>query len=227
MSALELITAPTPRNVARDGILRARLGRSAIKRAAIVPGSGCADGPSGSDAINEANLSVAVSPGNRAKLAASCQGSTSSRASAERTLSRIPFLFSPIGANRKSSNSDPRPENLGVAFIWRDGIRWSSTIFPALARCAISGMHAAEATEQPECDENDQYQAERAANSGAAIPAIAIVAAAAAKQQDQQDDNQNCSHYPPSYLSQRGQNAKLPRVMTLLPSGHALGCSKE
>jgi hypothetical protein len=39
------------------------------------------------------------------------KGSTSSRASAERTLSSIPFLSSPIGANGKSSNSDARTEN--------------------------------------------------------------------------------------------------------------------
>lgn len=82
-------------------------GKSAINRAATVAVSGCADGLSGSAAINEAILAVAVSLGMRARLAASNQGSTSNRASAERTLSNIPFLSSPIGANRKSSNSDP------------------------------------------------------------------------------------------------------------------------
>ena len=41
----------------RDGILElAWRGKSAIKRAAIVPCSRCADGPSGSAAIDEANL---------------------------------------------------------------------------------------------------------------------------------------------------------------------------
>jgi hypothetical protein len=56
--------------------------------------------------INEVILLVAVSFGIRARLAASSQGSRSSRASAEMTLSNIPFLSSPIGANKKSSNSD-------------------------------------------------------------------------------------------------------------------------
>jgi hypothetical protein len=73
--------------------------------------SRCADGPSGNAAINEAKLCVAVSPGNRANSAASRQGSISNRASAESTLSGVSFLSSPIGANRKSSNSDPRAEN--------------------------------------------------------------------------------------------------------------------
>jgi len=41
-------------------------------------------------------------------LAASCHGSTSSRASAESTLSAIPFRSSPIGANKKVSNSEFR-----------------------------------------------------------------------------------------------------------------------
>lgn len=99
------------RAVWRGGILElARRGNSATKRAAIVRRSDDPDGPSGSAAINEANLSVAVSLGNCASLAASCQGSTSSRANAERTLSSISFLSSPIGANRKSLNSDPRKE---------------------------------------------------------------------------------------------------------------------
>ena len=45
-----------------------------------------------------------------ANLAASCQGSTSSRVNAERTLSSIPLLSSQIGANRKSSNLDSRTD---------------------------------------------------------------------------------------------------------------------
>jgi hypothetical protein len=109
--ARSFVTALTLSNVSRDGILeRARRGKSAIKRAAIAPGSRCADGPSGSAAINEANLCVAVSLGNRANLSASCQGSISNRASAETTLSGMSFRSSPIGANRKSSNSGPRSE---------------------------------------------------------------------------------------------------------------------
>ncbi len=46
-----------PSNVLRGGILTlARRGKSAIRRAAIVPGSRCVDGLSGSASIIEANL---------------------------------------------------------------------------------------------------------------------------------------------------------------------------
>jgi hypothetical protein len=76
-------------------------GNSAIKRVAIVAGSGCDAGASGSSAINDANRCVAVAPNNPANLAASCQGSISSRASADRTLSNIPFLSSPSGGPRQ------------------------------------------------------------------------------------------------------------------------------
>ena len=62
----------------------------------------------GYGAINKANLWIASACGRRANSSAACQGSTSKRASAERTLTSIPFLSSPIGANRKLSNSDPR-----------------------------------------------------------------------------------------------------------------------
>ena len=99
---------PIPSNALSGAVLElARRGRRATKPAAIVSGSRCIDGSLGSNAINEANLAAAVTPGSLANLAASCQGSTSSRASAERTLSRIPFISSPSGANRKSSNSGP------------------------------------------------------------------------------------------------------------------------
>jgi hypothetical protein len=46
-------------------------------------------------------------PRHSARLVASIQGSTSSRASAERTLSPVPFRSSQIDAPRNSSNSDP------------------------------------------------------------------------------------------------------------------------
>jgi hypothetical protein len=81
------------------------------------PGSGGADGLSGRAAIHDANLAIAASRGNRVNSSASCQGSTSSRASAERTLSSMPFLSSPIGANRKLSNSEPRGESEVVRVI--------------------------------------------------------------------------------------------------------------
>src|ERR1700751_2530144 len=105
MTALRLATAPTPDNVSRDGTLElAPRGKSAIKGAAIVPVSRRADDPSGNAAISEANLRVEVFPGNRASSAASSQGSTSRRANAERTLSGVPFLSSPIVANRTSTS---------------------------------------------------------------------------------------------------------------------------
>ncbi len=102
-----LVAALRASKASRCGRLEAPgRGKSAIKRVAIASGSRCADVGSGSAKINAAILSVAVSLGIRAKLAASSQGSRSSRASAEMTLSNIPFLSSPIGANKKSSNSD-------------------------------------------------------------------------------------------------------------------------
>jgi hypothetical protein len=108
MPARYLVASPAPISIVRDATLElAPRGKSAINRAAIDPGSRCTDGPSGSAAINDANLVVAVSPGNPANFTASCQGSRSSRASAEMTLSSIPLFSSPIGADRKSSNSDP------------------------------------------------------------------------------------------------------------------------
>jgi hypothetical protein len=83
-----------------------RRGRSAIKRVATASGSARRDASPGSAAINIRILSVAASLDIRARLSASPQGSTSSRAKADRTLSTIPFCSWPIGANRKSSNWD-------------------------------------------------------------------------------------------------------------------------
>lgn len=109
MPARNLATSLTSGDVPRNGILELCCpGKSEIKRAAILPESRCADGPSGSAAINEANLCVAISRDTRANSAASSQGSIPNRASAESTLSGTSFLPSPIGANRKSSNSDVR-----------------------------------------------------------------------------------------------------------------------
>jgi hypothetical protein len=102
-----LVVALRATKSSRCGALEAPgRGKSAIKRAAIASGSRCADVLSGSAKISEVILSSAVCLGIRARLAASSQGSKSSRASAELTLSNIPFLSSPIGANKKSSNSD-------------------------------------------------------------------------------------------------------------------------
>ena len=107
MTTRVLVASPRASGDSRCGALEALArGRSATKRTTIASGSRCAAVLSGSADINEVILSVAASFGMRAKLAASSQGSKSSRASAEMTLSNIPFLSSPIGANRKSSNSD-------------------------------------------------------------------------------------------------------------------------
>lgn len=108
----ERVIAPMLDTAVRDGNSGpARFGKSEINRAAIVAESGIDDARLGRAAISEANLRVAVSPGNRANVADSSHESTFSRASAERTLSTIPSLSSPIGANRKGSNSEPKKDN--------------------------------------------------------------------------------------------------------------------
>ena len=82
------------------------LGNSATRSPAIVAGVPMV--PSfGSASINAVNRTTAASLGIRARLVASCQGSTLSRASAERTLRPVPFRSAPIGAQRNSSNSGP------------------------------------------------------------------------------------------------------------------------
>jgi hypothetical protein len=103
-----LVGSPAPRIVRCDMMEPVSLGRSVIKRVAIVPASRYVVGSAGSAANNEVSRSFAFTLGNRARLAASCQGSTSNRAKAERTLSFIPFRSSSTGAKRKASNSDPR-----------------------------------------------------------------------------------------------------------------------
>ena len=70
-------------------------GSSAIKRSAADVLAPCAPGPAGRTEINETNCCVASSCGNRVSLAASCQGSIASRASADSTLSSMPLLSSP------------------------------------------------------------------------------------------------------------------------------------
>ena len=104
----EIGTASAPSNFAHAATeaLSPR-GRSAIRRSAIAPGCDHVDGASGSPAIKEVNLWFAVALGIRANSEASRQGSRSSRASAERTVSIMPFFSSPTGANRKALNSDP------------------------------------------------------------------------------------------------------------------------
>jgi hypothetical protein len=111
MTSRVLVASLRATRGSRCGSLEATArGSSATKRAAIAWRSRCAAVLSGSAAISEVILSVAASFGMRAKLAASSQGSRSCRASAEMTLSDIPLLSSPIGANRKSLNSDRERE---------------------------------------------------------------------------------------------------------------------
>src|SRR3984957_3594913 len=102
------------------------LGNSATKSAAIVVGIPMV--PSfGSASINAVNRTTAASLGIRARLVASCQGSTLSRASAERTLG----LFHLIGADRRAKEFIelwPNKKALG-----RDGSRQYPTpfVYPA------------------------------------------------------------------------------------------------
>jgi hypothetical protein len=131
----------SPRNICPDILASVLHGKSVTSRAAIVAGSRRADGPSGSAAINEVNLSVAAPPGNRANLAASCQGSTSKRANAERTLIGIPFLSSPTGANRKSLNSDPSWGMDAECIIWHTELP-----APAVRNPAVLLLHGLDQT---------------------------------------------------------------------------------
>jgi len=144
MTGTNSVSVMAPSDLLCGGVLvLARMGNSATKRAAIVLASRCSEVPSGSAAINEVNLSVAVSPGKSANLAASCQGSMSNRANAERTLSSIPFLSSPTGANRNSSNSDPRLETAEEWVISTTGLdRLHRTNIIGDAACGGSAAHS-------------------------------------------------------------------------------------
>ena len=88
-----------------------------MRRVETVSGSGRVGGGFGSASIKNVNLSLAVCCGIRASSAASRQGSRSSRASADRTLSSIPFFSSPICAKRKASNSDLADKTVAEFFM--------------------------------------------------------------------------------------------------------------
>ena len=83
-------------------LLRIRPGKSAVSRAAMFDESMRAEGISGNRAISSANFCVAIAPGKRVRLAASAHGSRSSRASAETTVTDVPLVSAPIGANKNS-----------------------------------------------------------------------------------------------------------------------------
>jgi hypothetical protein len=110
-----------------------RPGKSGIRRAAMVVDSGRAVGPGGSAAIIRANFRVAASAGNKASVAACSQGSTFRRARAERTLSCIPLLSSPIGANRKLSNSEPSEDIERERFISINEYRGMPAVAPRVS----------------------------------------------------------------------------------------------
>ncbi len=98
----------------RAGNATARfVGSRAINRAAIVPASDGAQSPFGRLAMIEVKRCVAASFDCCASSADSCQGSISSRASAESTVRTAWLPSSPMGANRKSLNSDFSSENAG------------------------------------------------------------------------------------------------------------------
>jgi hypothetical protein len=93
------IISRRPRAFSAEGTLElAARGKSSIKRSAIARESAGTHRPAGNRAIKEANLCAAVLVGSSDNSTASCQGSTLSRDSAERTLSGISFLSSPIDA---------------------------------------------------------------------------------------------------------------------------------
>jgi hypothetical protein len=94
-----------------------RRGKSAISREAVAPGSKGAAGPSGSDAIRVVNFAVAAFSGKFASEAASAQGSTSIRESADRTLNSIPLRSTPMVANKNALKSDPGRELTTVVGI--------------------------------------------------------------------------------------------------------------
>jgi hypothetical protein len=73
-----------------------------------------------STARSDANFRTAASAGNPAKVDASCQGSRFKRPSTDTTRNVSPLPSSPIGANRKASNSDPRPRREAGGFIGLD-----------------------------------------------------------------------------------------------------------
>ena len=83
---------------------RAAFGRSPTNRV-IAAGAGAVSCELGNEDSSEDSRSVAAAAGNLLRLAASRQGSRSSRASADSTLSSIPFRSSPTSANRNGSNA--------------------------------------------------------------------------------------------------------------------------
>ena len=111
-SALNAMRTCVPREplaanaLSKDRTSRALpFGNNATRWAAIILEGMAFAGARGSASISSVNRAAAASLGIRARLVASCQGSTLRRANAERTLSPVPFRSSPIDAPRNLSNS--------------------------------------------------------------------------------------------------------------------------
>jgi hypothetical protein len=104
--ARKLAAVSLPANVSLPILKLVELGSSVTKRAEIVLQFRYPTGTSGSAEINAVNLSIALSRDNRLKSAASFHGSTSTRASAERTLNSGSSAPSSTDAYKNWSNSD-------------------------------------------------------------------------------------------------------------------------
>ena len=124
---------------------RPREGSSAIKRCAIPPASACVHRPPGNRTISAASLCAAESLGSSDSSTASFQGSRSSRASADRTLSGISFLSMPIDPWRKSSSSGLKKE-IEVA-----GITVTTTGAMSIRRSRLGRASTASYDRQPLC----------------------------------------------------------------------------
>ncbi len=107
------------------------LGNSATRSAAIVSPGILMAGSLGNASINAFNGTAAAFRGISARLVASCQGSTLSRANAERTVSPVPFRASPMDAQR---------------FVelrrWVATARLRSYYYPSFGICSATQSHA-------------------------------------------------------------------------------------
>jgi hypothetical protein len=103
----DLIEFVTPGALGDQASSRTVFGKSPTNRA-IAAADGTLSWELGNAESSEDSRSVAAAAGNLLRLAASRQGSRSSRASADTTLSNIPFRSSPIAAKRNESNAVSR-----------------------------------------------------------------------------------------------------------------------
>jgi hypothetical protein len=92
-------------------------GKSALKRAAMSTTDDSGHRPLGRPEIIDVSRFVAVSFDCSLKRAASSQGSTPSRASADRAVRTMPLSSSPIGAYKKSLYAEVRSENTECGMV--------------------------------------------------------------------------------------------------------------